>query len=274
MNRKTNIILILSIIFFAKPAISGCPDIEDIKVTESFGVQICAMPKVDQKYLDHAKKVMDKLIDYNEDGIVDNQQAIDKVINTGSVYAVFRSGREERKFEEHFYTDEMLDEFDELCEELRDEVKCITIAEEKFGTFLAVFTNEMNLGDSGWDPTIEEGLHLITHMGYAHAYPDIFGQHKDSYIAKLMDEARGGYFEKARRNYPSGAYYTYDDRSCDYSCQITEFTYWAITSLRGQQAERSKDIKHEWKLNTPEKLSQSAPDLVALLSDKKYGIYY
>ena len=47
---------------------------------------------------------------------------------------------------------------------------------------LAVFTNEMNLSGSGWDPTIEEGLHLITHMGYAHAYPDIFGQNKDSHI--------------------------------------------------------------------------------------------
>ena len=63
-------------------------DIPDIKIADSFGVKICAMPDVDQKYLEHAKKVMDGLIDYNDDGIVDNQPAIDRVISTGSVYAI------------------------------------------------------------------------------------------------------------------------------------------------------------------------------------------
>ena len=111
-------------------------------------------------------------------------------------------------------------------------------------------------------------------MGYAQAYPDIFGQNKDSHIAKLMDIARGGYFEKAKRKYPHGAYYTYDDRSCTYSCQVTEFTYWAITSLRGQQEGRAREIREEWKLTDPEKMQDTAPDLVELLSNKKYGIYY
>ena len=100
-----NLIFIFVILFIA--SLSGdlkakCPDIENIKVTESYGIQICAMPKVDQKYLDHAKKVMDKLIDYNGDGLVDNQMAIDKVISTGSPYVVFSSGREENKFLDEF----------------------------------------------------------------------------------------------------------------------------------------------------------------------------
>ena len=46
--------------------------------------------------------------------------------------------------------------------------------------FLSVFTKEMNLNSKDWDPTIEEALHLITHMGYAQAYPNIFGQNKNS----------------------------------------------------------------------------------------------
>jgi len=273
-------ITIFLVLFFSKPAISDCPDIPDIKIADSFGVKICAMPDVDQKYLEHAKIVMDGLIDYNDDGIVDNQPAIDKVISTGSVYAVFRNGTDEHKFDDVFWPKEAYDEFLPIFEakgwncERDDQDRCMHAVERKYGNFLAVFTNEMNMSGSGWDPAIEEGLHLITHMGYAQAYPDIFGQNKDSYIAKLMDVARGGYFEKARRKYPHGAYYTYDDRSCTYSCQVTEFTYWAITSLRGQQEGRARDIKEEWQLSDPEKMREKAPDLVELLSDEKYGIYY
>tara|TARA_Y100000591_G_scaffold332666_2_gene370955 strand:- start:447 stop:1292 length:846 start_codon:yes stop_codon:yes gene_type:complete len=274
--------LYISFIFLLQinPATSACPDIDNLKVAESFGVQICAMPNVDQKFVDHAKNVMDKLIDYNDDGLVDNQAVVDKVITTGSVYAVFKSGRGERKFEDVFWSEEVYDEFMPIFKKKRwdcegeDEDKCMHAVESKYGTFLAVFTNEMNLSGNGWDPTIEEGLHLLTHMGYAHVYPEIFGQNKDSQIAKLMDVARGGYFEKARRNYPHGAYYTYDDRSCTYSCQITEFTYWAITSLRGQQEARDREIREEWKLSTPNKMQEIAPDLVTLLSDSKYGIYF
>lgn len=95
-------ITIFLALFFSGPAISDCPDIPDIKIADSFGVKICAMPDVDQKYLEHAKKVMDGLIDYNDDGIVDNQSAIDRVISTGSVYAVFRNGRGERTFDDVF----------------------------------------------------------------------------------------------------------------------------------------------------------------------------
>ena len=83
-------------------------------------------------------------------------------------------------------------------------------------------------------------------MSYAQGYPEVFGQRQDSKIAKLMDEARGEFFEKAMPRYPDGSYYTYNDDSCTYSCQITEFTYWAITSLRGQQENRGKEINHEW----------------------------
>ena len=280
MNIRYLPAIIILVLCSSKTVFASCPDITDLKMTESFGVKICAMPDVDQMYLEHAKNVMNGLIDYNDDGIVDNQPAIDKVISTGSVFAVFRNSRGERKFADVFWPEEVYDEFMPIFDaqgwdcERDDEDKCMHAVESKYGTFLAVFTNEMNLSGSGWDPTIEEGLHLITHMGYAQAYPDIFGQNKDSHIAKLMDIARGGYFEKAKRKYPHGAYYTYDDRSCTYSCQVTEFTYWAITSLRGQQEGRAREIRGEWKLTDLEKMQDKAPDLVELLSNKKYGIYY
>ena len=278
LKQKIYVVFFL-LIFAVKPAMSQCPNIKDIKIAKSFGIEICAMPKVDDKYLIHAKKVMDKLIDYNNDGLVDNQKAIDEIIRTGSAFAIFRSEREVHKFENVFYPEEVMEEMEDIIKQNgwdfdRDEDRIVALLEPKYGTFLAVFTKEMNLNSKGWDPTIEEALHLITHMGYAQAYPHIFGQNKHSKIAKLMDEARGGYFEKAQRRYPSTAYYTYDDDTCTYACQITEFTYWAITSLRGQQADRGNEISNEWKLYTPEKIRSVAPKLEKLLMNEKYRIYF
>ena len=278
LKQKIYVVFFL-LIFAVKPAMSQCPNIKDIKIAKSFGIEICAMPKVDDKYLIHAKKVMDKLIDYNNDGLVDNQKAIDEIIRTGSAFAIFRSEREVHKFENVFYPEEVMEEMEDIIKQNgwdfdRDEDRIVALLEPKYGTFLAVFTKEMNLNSKGWDPTIEEALHLITHMGYAQAYPHIFGQNKHSKIAKLMDEARGGYFEKAQRRYPSTAYYTYDDDTCTYACQITEFTYWAITSLRGQQADRGNEISDEWKLYTPEKIRSVAPKLEKLLMNEKYRIYF
>ena len=277
--RETIYVVFFLLIFAVKPAMSECPNIQDLKIVKSFGIVICAMPKVDDKYLNHAKKIMDKLVDYNSDGEVDNQKVIDKIISTGSVFAVFRNSRDERDFEKYFYPEGVIEEIEGLIERNgwnfeNDQDKITAVFEPKYGTFLSVFTKEMNLNSKDWDPTIEEALHLITHMGYAQAYPNIFGQYKNSKIAKLMDEARGGYFEKAQTRYPSDAYYTYDDVTCTYSCQITEFTYWAITSLRGQQADRGKEISDEWRLNTPEKIRSKAPKLEKLLTIDEYKIFF
>ena len=104
------------LIFAVKPAMSECPNIKDIKIVKSFGIEICAMPKVEDKYLNHAKKIMDKLVDYNNDGEVDNQKVIDKIISTGSVFAVFRNSRDERNFEKYFYPDEVMEEIKDIID--------------------------------------------------------------------------------------------------------------------------------------------------------------
>ena len=82
------------------------------------------------------------------------------------------------------------------------------------------------------------------------------------------------YFQRVPRQYPAGAYYTYDDRSCDYSCQVTEFTFWAITSMRGYHQKRRGDIDEEWRLNTPSRMQQNARELVAMLSRPEFGIAF
>ena len=123
-----------------------------------------------------------------------------------------------------------------------------------------------------FDATLEEVLHLITHAGYAYVYPEVFGEKPGPQIAKAMDLARGGHFRRVPRRYPAGAWYTYDDRSCDYGCQVTEYIYWGLTSLLGAQdyPGRGRDIGEEWRLNTQEKVRQGDPALYRLLTDPKY----
>jgi len=87
-----------------------------------------------------------------------------------------------------------------------------------------------------------------------------------------MDIARDGHFEDVPASYPAGAWYTYDDETCDYACMISEYIYWALTSNLGGQnfPGRYEEIGHEWKLNTPEKLRQGDPAIYELLTDPEY----
>ena len=73
-------------------------------------------------------------------------------------------------------------------------------------------------------------------------------------------------------DYPADAWYTYNDESCNYSCQITEYTYWALTSILGGQdfPGRFDEIKDEWKLNTNEKVKNKDLNVYNLLTNSEY----
>jgi len=113
---------------------------------------------------------------------------------------------------------------------------------------------------------------VITQFGYAEAYPEVFGERAAAALAKAVDKARGGHFKRVPRRYPKGAWFTYDDRTCDYASQITEYIYWGLTSILGAQAYpgRFEDIRNEWRLNTAAKVKEGDPELYRLLTDPKY----
>jgi hypothetical protein len=89
-----------------------------------------------------------------------------------------------------------------------------------------------------------------------------------------MDKMRGGQFLGVPDQYPEGALYTYDDETCVYQCQATEYLYWALTSLLGGQAApaRLAEIGEEWRLNTAERLEEGDPEVYALLTDPQYKL--
>jgi len=99
-------------------------------------------------------------------------------------------------------------------------------------------THPGKLGANGepFDATLEEVLHLIT-LGYKATYPKAFS-YRNSLLTNAMDKARKGKFERPPRRYPQGAWYTYDDKTCDYECMAVEYFYWVLTSMLGAQRAR------------------------------------
>ena len=108
---------------------------------------------------------------------------------------------------------------------------------------------------------------MITHVGYANAYPQQFAESPGSDLANAMDVARGGNFVVIPGHYPANAWYTYDDKTCDYSCMATEYFYWSLTSLLGAQSYpgRAEEIEHEWQLASAEKVESKDSRVYKLL---------
>ena len=219
------------------------------KTTEVFGIKIYATENVANDKIFHAASVLAQYLDNDEDGVVDNQLVLNELVEK-KVWLLMVEN--ESELDAAIRIPPMGKPFQDLHDE---EVTLIN-------------------GSPRFDASLEEVLHLITQHGYAEVYPNIFGENKDSEIAKAMDMARGGYFKNVPNSYPSNAWYTYDDKTCDYSCQITEYTYWALTSILGGQnyPSRLDEIKQEWRLNTKEKVKNSDPIVFSLMTDPQFSL--
>ena len=246
-------LLILTPFFSCNKKVSENGDNNFPKKINIFGINILASAKVEDSKIIHAAKVLAQYLDNDEDGIVDNKAVVDKLISVDATLIMFES---EREAENSNYK---MPNHDHLQGLWNDE------------TIPSFNKDKVNVR---FDATLEEVLHLITHEGYAEVYPDIWGESKGSAIANAMDKARGGYFVSPPPQYPAGAWYSYDDETCDYGCMATEYTYWALTSILGGQSYpgRFEEIEHEWKLNTRQKVKTRDPDIYSILTDQQYKV--
>lgn len=212
-----------------------------------FGIDIYAVPGVEDAKLLHASNVMAQYLDNDEDGVVDNQLVLDKMLENKAYMVMWASendlnidppaGREGQDLG-------------------NDETNPNYVSSGKTGRF---------------DASLEEVLHIINNAGHSYAYPEAFGQNEGSALANAMDVARGGKFMSIPTTYPENAWYTYDDQTCDYaSCQTIEYLYWALTSMLGAQDTRLNDIGHEWKLNTKNKVQNTDTAIYKLLTNPTY----
>jgi len=216
------------------------------KKTEVFGIPIYAVAKVEDAKLLHAANVMAQYLDNNEDGTMDNQAVLDAMISNQAFMVMWKSEND-------------LDDIDEpsgIGQDLgNDETHPSFVANGKTGSF---------------DATLEEVFHIITNAGFSQVYPDVFGTNIGTSLSDAMDVARGGQFTSIPNPYPSNAWYTYDDTTCDYECMATEYFYWAMTSILGGQENRLNEIDNEWRLNTKEKVEQTDNTVYQLLTDPTY----
>ncbi len=234
------------------------------KYVNVFGIHIFTSPTTSEDKLSHAAGVLAQYIDNDEDGIPDNTRVLSHLVSR-NVFIIMPGTEAEME------TLEM-----ELIEEAGYRFGQDLYGEETKPDFLV--DGKINaLDGSYYDGALEEILHPITQHGYANAYPEVFGEKRGSVLAKCMDAARGGYFEKVpkggpKSGYPAEAWYHYTDETCDYGCMVTEYIYWALTSILGTQdfPGRHEALEVEWELNTRERVRTGDTAVYELLTDPQY----
>lgn len=213
------------------------------KMVDVFGVKIWATDEVDEAKLLHAANVMAQYLDNDEDCRVDDPDVLESMLDDGAAVV-------------------MAPDEDSLPWDIEGQ---------------PLFGEETHPGGAAegvFDATLEEILHVVTHSGYASAYPDDFGEEPGSALADAMDIARGGHFESVPDTYPQEAWFHYDDETCDYGCMAAEYIYWALTSLLGGQdfADRCDEIAPEWELCRPDQVEETDTAIHSLLTDHDHQV--
>ena len=212
-----------------------------------FGIDIYAVAGVEDAKLLHAANVMAQYLDNDEDGVVDNQLVVDKMVENKAYLVMWATENDLN----------------------------INPPAGRVGQDLGNAETNPSFVSGGrtgqFDASLEEVLHIINNAGHSFAYPSAFGQNVGSELANAMDIARGGQFMTIPNPYPTNAWYTYDDTTCDYaSCQTIEYLYWALTSMLGAQENRLSEIGHEWKLNTSALVQSTDTAIFNLLTNPTY----
>ena len=224
-----------------------------------FGVTILATEETSDDKINHAANILFEYLDNDEDGVPDNSKIINALIDHKATLVMFKTYGS-KKYKEFFGSSNWPDGQTTVKRAVQD-----------------LYDDETHPGGAEkgvFDASLEEVLHLITFGGYSNAYPTVFGPQKGSEISKAVDIARGGYFNSIPDQYPKNAWYTYDDETCEYGCQIHEYLYWAITSILGAQdfSGRFDQIQHEWKLNTHQKVRETDKAFYKIYTNDEYKL--
>ena len=212
-----------------------------------FGVDIYAVSGVTDANLLHAANLLAQYLDNDENGTIDNQSVMDAMLVNKAYMVMWKN--------ESDLNNAFLD--GRIGQDLgNDETHPSFVSNGRTGTF---------------DAALEEVWHIVTHAGHETAYPSVFGTQQGSVMSNAMDVARGGVFQNPPANYPEGAWYTYDDTTCDYECQGGEYIYWVMSSILGAQEFRLNEIDNEWDLNTSALVQSTDPTAYGLLTDAQYN---
>jgi len=205
-----------------------------------FGIPIYAYSDVEDSKLLHAANLMAQYLDNDEDGSIDNLALLKALTSNNAALFMWKSESQ------------------------------INLNAQDLGADESIPSWHTNGHTGRFDAALEEVWHVITHTGYANAYPTIFGENAGTSLTNAMDIARGGNFTTIPNPYPANAWYTYDDQTCEYDCMSAEYVYWAMSSILGAQENRLSEISQEWDLNTSTLVQTTDTAIYALLTDPQY----
>merc|ERR1712037_967099 len=184
------------------------------KYTKVFGVPVFAHTSVSDAKFQHVASIMAEWLDNDEDGCVDTpiilKHLVGKTSNEVTAYAVVKSNKAKANWYAPF------DKKNLVCSapqsEFETEPKCTGLK----GTNVCS------------DATLEE-VWMGTRDDLATKYKNV-----NSTLVTLLDAARGGIprvpaVPKGAK-FPAKAYYTYDDKSCKFSCQAIEYWWWSTAA--------------------------------------------
>ena len=206
-----------------------------------FGIPIYAFYNVEDSKLLHAANIMAQYLDNDENGTVDNSLLLSTLLNNEAALFMWKTESQ------------------------------ITLNAQDLGADESIPLWHTNGQIGKFEAALEEVWHVITYSGYSDAYPEIFGENPGTSLTNAMDIARGGNFTSIPQNYPNGAWYTYDDQTCDYRCMATEYFYWGMTSILGAQENRLNEISQEWDLNTRSLVENTDTAIYSLLNNPVYN---
>jgi len=224
------------------------------KFTEVFGVAVFGHSSISDAKFQHVASVLAEWLDNDEDGCADIPLVVSKMTTTSPkpfTWAEKDNGE---------LTSAQVDAFISAG----FEPGSVTYNSELLPSCAGVAATE-NCADA----TLEEVLHMVTDKGYMPAFPSTFSTavNSNSLLTAAMDVARGGKFTSIPASYPTSAWFTYNDATCDYRCMATEYVYWGISAYVGSLAGRKNSIANEWKFSTKAELLAGDVKLSAILQD-------
>ena len=151
-----------------------------------YGVKIIGTEITPTKDIKKAARILKQWLDNDGDEKPDNSLVVNEMIKNNAILAM---GKTENDLEESF--DNLIDVLEAIDEDVDNFERSL----------IGLISEEPNIA------YLEEILHLVTQVGYANAYPEVFGEFKGSRISQAMDVARGGFFKVTPKAYPENSWY-------------------------------------------------------------------
>ena len=222
-------------------------------------IHIYAEQSISESKVLHAAAIAAELLDNNEDGIIDDENVKNALMDVYTVMPLF-------SYEGSNAEEILFDNFDDLMDN------------NNFCAGAVLYNNEIDPSSPGFwgnDASVEEMLHTINACSHVEIYPDVFGlEPNSSEMSDAMDVARGGQFLTIPSNYPEEGWYHYDDWTCDYECMAMEYLYWCIVANMGLLDNNMicSGISNEWELCTAEEFESTDVLMHAIITDPQYKI--